>query len=70
MSTCNWLDLQTLGYQPVIMPKNLPDRWCNVSPGGDLVKFKEFMMIYTFEHNVDCIECFKPRTIAKITTAK
>ena len=25
MSTCNWLDLQTLGSQPVIMPKNLPD---------------------------------------------
>ena len=24
MSTCNWLDLQTLGSQP-IMPKNLPD---------------------------------------------
>ena len=23
MSTCNWLDLQTLGSQPV-MPKNLP----------------------------------------------
>ena len=33
MSTCNRLDLQTLGSQP-IMPKNLPDRclepfpWC------------------------------------------
>ena len=26
MSTCNWLDLQTLGSQPV-MPKNLPDHW-------------------------------------------
>ena len=26
MWTCNWLDLQTLGYQPV-MPKNLPDHW-------------------------------------------
>ena len=26
MSTCNRLDLQTLGYQP-IMPKNLPDHW-------------------------------------------
>ena len=24
MSTCNWLDLQTLGSQP-IMPKNLPN---------------------------------------------
>ena len=27
MSTCNWLDLQTLGSQPVIMPKNLPNHW-------------------------------------------
>ena len=26
MSTCHWLDLQTLGYQPV-MPKNLPNHW-------------------------------------------
>ena len=26
MSTCNQLDLQTLGFQPV-MPKNLPDHW-------------------------------------------
>ena len=26
MSTCNWLDLQTLGSQP-IMPKNLSDHW-------------------------------------------
>ena len=26
MSTCNQLDLQTLGSHP-IMPKNLPDHW-------------------------------------------
>ena len=26
MSTCNRLDFQTLGSQPV-MPKNLPDQW-------------------------------------------
>ena len=26
MSTCNWLDLQTLGSR-LIMPKNLPDQW-------------------------------------------
>ena len=26
MSTCNRLDLQTIGSQP-IMPKNLPDHW-------------------------------------------
>ena len=29
MSTCNWLDLQALGSQPV-MPKNLPDH-CNTT---------------------------------------
>ena len=29
MPTCNWLDLQTLGSQP-IMPKNLPNHWCYV----------------------------------------
>ena len=28
MSTCNRLDLQTLGSQPVI-PKKLPDHWCS-----------------------------------------
>ena len=28
MSTCDHrFDLQTLGFQPVIMPKNLPDHW-------------------------------------------
>ena len=27
MSTCNRLDLQTLGSQPVVMPKNLPNHW-------------------------------------------
>ena len=27
MWTCNRLDLQTLGFQPV-MPKNLPEHWC------------------------------------------
>ena len=30
MSTCNWLNLQTLGSQPV-MPKNFPDHWSGVS---------------------------------------
>ena len=27
MSTCNQLDLQTLGSQPVVMPQNLRDHW-------------------------------------------
>ena len=31
MSTCNRLDLQTLGSQPV-MPQNLPDRWPEKAP--------------------------------------
>ena len=26
MSTCSWLDLQSLGSQPVML-KNLPDHW-------------------------------------------
>ena len=26
MSTCNWLDLQTLGSQPIVS-KILPDHW-------------------------------------------
>ena len=29
MSTCNRLDLQTLGSQPAI-PKNLPDHWLSL----------------------------------------
>ena len=32
MSTCNWLDLQTLGSQ-LVMPKILPDYWPNHLPG-------------------------------------
>ena len=30
MSTCNQLDLQTLGSQPMVMPKNLPDHWLSL----------------------------------------
>ena len=33
MSTCNWLDLQTIGSQPV-MPKNLPDH-CGELPANE-----------------------------------
>ena len=37
MSTCTWLDLQTLGSQPIVMPKNLPDHWLqSCSYFGDL----------------------------------
>ena len=35
MSTCNWLDLQILGSQPV-MPKNLPDHWLRPRAKGNL----------------------------------
>ena len=30
ISTCNRLDLQRLGSQPVVVPKNLPDRRCGI----------------------------------------
>jgi len=30
MSTCNRLDLQTLGSQPIV-PKNLPDHWSDTN---------------------------------------
>ena len=30
MSTCSRLDLQTLGSQPIIMSKNLPDQWLHM----------------------------------------
>ena len=32
MSTCNRLDLPTLGSQPVIMPRNLPNHHCEHVP--------------------------------------
>ena len=38
MSTCDRLDLQTLGSQPVIMPQNLPDHWCNVNLSEEACK--------------------------------
>ena len=38
MSTCNRLDLQTLGSQPVNMPKNILDRWC-YDRGGPAVSY-------------------------------
>jgi hypothetical protein len=31
MSTCNRLDLPPLGSQPISMPKNLPDHWCELT---------------------------------------
>ena len=36
MSTCNRLDLQTLGSQPT-MSKNLPDLWVRGEFGGSLM---------------------------------
>ena len=43
MSTCNRLDLQTLGSQP-IMPQNLPDHCSNVISG--VKTFKDFESRY------------------------
>jgi hypothetical protein len=40
MSTCNRLDLQTLGSQPT-MPKNLPEHWGR--PSGGLLKAYTFL---------------------------
>ena len=39
MPTCNRLDLQTLGSQLVIMPRNFPDHWC---PGPMLLKVSTY----------------------------
>ena len=36
MSTCNRLDLQTLGSQP-IMPKNLPNHWLRAHNSQQLI---------------------------------
>ena len=45
MSTCNQLDLQTLGSQLVIMPQNLPNHWCVVNlrwgNTGDLISLSD-----------------------------
>ena len=41
MSTCNRLDLQTLGSQLVIMPKNLPDHCM-----GDSPEFSNFNRVF------------------------
>ena len=38
MSTCNRLDLQILGSQPVIMSKNPPDNW-------DIVTVDDFRVL-------------------------
>ena len=44
MSTCNWLDLQTLGSQPV-MPKNLPDHYTSLSQvPSTLPKMKTYII--------------------------
>jgi hypothetical protein len=46
MSTCNRLDLQTLGSQP-ILPKNLPDHWCRETSD---INFK-----YSIEAKNNCL---------------
>ena len=41
MSTCDRLDLQTLGSQPV-MPKNLPDHWLRSRVSVELITRRAF----------------------------
>ena len=42
MSTCNRLNLQTLGSQPV-MSKNLPDHW--IKHGCDLLGLRPILIV-------------------------
>ena len=50
MSTCNWLDLQTLGSQP-IMPKNLPIvGQYSAKHSSHLVQMKEYSTKYCQSH--------------------
>ena len=46
MSARNRLDLQILGSQPVIMPKNLLDHWLDLS---NKKNFRSFAMIVEIE---------------------
>ena len=41
MSTCNRLDLQTLGSQPKIMLKNLPDHWLGLGTRRILTNYAQ-----------------------------
>ena len=56
MSTYNWLDLQTLGSQPV-MPKNLPDHWWRLGliwvwslwfPLGHVIRFSPWWLYSSY----------------------
>ena len=43
----NRLDLQTLGSQPIMMPKNLPDHWSqtpNVSANSHIMSYLHFLL--------------------------
>ena len=59
MSTCNRLDLQTLGSQPV-MPKNLPDH-C-----GKGNKYGSGRILSTADHSVDKVNSYLITTILNI----
>jgi hypothetical protein len=45
MSTCNWLDLQTLRSQP-IMPETIPSHWLHV--GICLLAFFDIIIFHRF----------------------
>jgi hypothetical protein len=55
MSTCNWLELQTLGSQPV-MPKNLPDHWCHINKKPMHASFQACQCSW---FSVNCLETGK-----------
>ena len=55
MSTCNQLDLQTLGSQPV-MPKNLPDHWHTLLEFVCLV-YMLGIWWHSLSHEMSCKAC-------------
>ena len=66
MLTCNRLDLQTLGSQP-IMPKNLPGHWWNWCDNtfcgaicGQCIHFLISFDAYVDMDFLDCYIMFKP----------
>ena len=74
MSTCNRLDLQTLGSQPN-MPKNLPDHWFKYCNGKNRLPNLDTYMIgkefpYLLEYNLSSQCCNITNFIDKIGKSK
>ena len=54
MSTCNQLDLQTLGSQPMVMPKNLPDHCLEYSESANDIKSTRLVSwLHSLQENKD-----------------